>query len=101
VSRLAELHLAIAQLRAVEHRRFLVHATNTGVTAVVDPSGREVVRLPAHTRTAAPVKVRLLRAETPYGELGGWLEFFVVVLAGVIGLRLRRLDASPSGGLGA
>ncbi len=38
-------HLALAQLRAVEHRRFLIRATNSGVSAVVDPVGRLV----AHT----------------------------------------------------
>jgi apolipoprotein N-acyltransferase len=38
-------HLALAQLRAVEHRRFLVRSTNSGVSAVVDPVGRLV----AHT----------------------------------------------------
>jgi apolipoprotein N-acyltransferase len=35
-------HLALAQLRAVEHRRFLVRSTNSGVSAVVDPVGRLV-----------------------------------------------------------
>ena len=38
-------HLALAQLRAVEHRKFLVRSTNSGVSAVVDPVGRLV----AHT----------------------------------------------------
>lgn len=33
------LHLALASLRAIEHRRFLVRATNRGVSAVVDPLG--------------------------------------------------------------
>jgi apolipoprotein N-acyltransferase len=33
-------HLAMAALRAVESRRYLVRAANTGITAVVDPWGR-------------------------------------------------------------
>ena len=40
----AEWHLALAKLRAVEHRRYLVRATNNGVSAVVDPTGRVVAR---------------------------------------------------------
>ena len=40
-------HLALAQLRAVEHRRYLVRGTNSGVSAVVDPVGRVV----AHSGT--------------------------------------------------
>ena len=33
-------HLAMAAFRAIENRRYLVRAANTGVTAVVDPRGR-------------------------------------------------------------
>jgi apolipoprotein N-acyltransferase len=33
-------HLALAELRAVEHRKFLIRSTNSGVSAVVDPVGR-------------------------------------------------------------
>ena len=33
-------HLAMAAFRAVENRRYLVRAANTGITAVVDPRGR-------------------------------------------------------------
>ena len=40
-------HLAMAAFRAVENRRYLVRAANTGITAVVDPWGRvlEATRL--------------------------------------------------------
>ncbi|MEE8218094.1 MAG: apolipoprotein N-acyltransferase [Vicinamibacteria bacterium] len=33
-------HLAMSALRAVENRRYMVRAANTGITAVVDPWGR-------------------------------------------------------------
>jgi apolipoprotein N-acyltransferase len=33
-------HLAVARLRAVENRRYLLRATNSGISAVVEPSGR-------------------------------------------------------------
>jgi apolipoprotein N-acyltransferase len=36
------IHLALAKLRAVEHRRYLLRATNSGVSAVIDPVGRVV-----------------------------------------------------------
>jgi apolipoprotein N-acyltransferase len=36
------IHLALAQMRAVEHRRYLVRATNSGLSAIVDPVGRVV-----------------------------------------------------------
>ena len=33
-------HLAIARLRAVENRRYLLRATNSGISAIVEPSGK-------------------------------------------------------------
>ena len=33
-------HLALATFRAVEHRKYLVRSTNSGVSAVIDPVGR-------------------------------------------------------------
>lgn len=41
------IHLALAKFRAVEHRRFLVRSTNSGVSAFVDAAGRVL----AHTGT--------------------------------------------------
>jgi apolipoprotein N-acyltransferase len=33
-------HIAIARLRAVENRRFLLRAANSGISAVIEPSGK-------------------------------------------------------------
>ena len=38
------LHLAVATMRTVEHRMWLVRSTNTGISAFVDPNGRMVQR---------------------------------------------------------
>lgn len=36
------VHLTLASFRAIEHRRWLVRSTNSGVSAFVDPAGRVV-----------------------------------------------------------
>ncbi len=77
------LHLALAQLRAVEHRRFLVRATNSGVSAIVDPSGRVVTRTGLLTRENLRAVVHPLDGRTVYARLGdwpGWLSAAIVVL---------------------
>ena len=45
-----EQHLAMARVRAVENRRWLLRDTNDGITVSVDPYGRIVARLPANIR---------------------------------------------------
>lgn len=65
-----EQHLASAAFRAVESGRALVRATNTGVTALIGPSGRVLARFPADVRGAWTVEVPLRDATTPYARAG-------------------------------
>lgn len=69
-------HDSLALWRAVENRRYLIRATNTGLSSVTDPLGRTVATLPKHQATAAAVEVHLLEISSPYQRLGdtfGWL----------------------------
>lgn len=74
-------HEALALWRAVENRRYLIRVTNTGVTDVVDPAGRVLVRLPIFTERAAVESVRRLRIETFYTRWGDVFAWTVAVLA--------------------
>jgi apolipoprotein N-acyltransferase len=78
------MHLALARLRAVEHRRWLVRATNSGISAVVDPTGRVVARTGLLTRESLRATVAPLDGETFYARTGdwpGWLAAAVTALA--------------------
>jgi apolipoprotein N-acyltransferase len=69
-------HDSLALWRAVENRRYLVRATNTGLSTVTDPLGRTVAALPKHQATAAGVDVHLLEITSPFqrfGDVFGWL----------------------------
>jgi len=83
------IHLALAQLRAVEHRRFLVRATNSGVSAVVDPTGRVVARTGLLTRETLRATVHSLEGETLYGRLGDWPGWVAALLVLIADPRLR------------
>lgn len=63
-------HFEIARARAAETGRWLVRATNTGVSAVVSPSGEIVVRLPQFEIAADAFEVVPMRGATPYVRLG-------------------------------
>lgn len=82
------IHLALAQLRAVEQRRYLVRATNTGVSAVIDPLGRVIARSGSFTRETLDVEVAMLAGSTPYQTLGDWPG--VLALAALLWLAVRR-----------
>lgn len=62
--------LALAQQRAIETGRWLVSATNTGPSAVVNQRGRVVQQLPPSAEGLALWDVELHNQPTPYNRLG-------------------------------
>jgi apolipoprotein N-acyltransferase len=72
----AEIALAMARLRAVETRRWLVRASTSGPSAVVDPAGRLVDRRPFGTAGTVHADVESRRDVTVYARIGdafAWL----------------------------
>jgi apolipoprotein N-acyltransferase len=49
-------HLNMARMRAIENRRWILRATNDGVTASIDPYGRVRQSIPRHTVDALPAQ---------------------------------------------
>jgi apolipoprotein N-acyltransferase len=77
-------HDSLALWRAVENRRYLVRATNTGLSSVTDPLGRTIATLPKHQATSAGVDLHLMEIISPYqrlGDLFGWTCVALVVFA--------------------
>jgi apolipoprotein N-acyltransferase len=63
-------HETLALWRAIENRRYLVRATNTGLTSVIDPFGKAVLTLPTVVATSARAETRLLEVTTVYQSWG-------------------------------
>ncbi len=87
------VHLALAKMRAIEHHRYLVRATNTGVSAVIDPMGRVVTESPLFERSSLHAEVAMLNGSTLYQTLGdwpGWLGLVATVYMVFFGRRTRR-----------
>ena len=78
-------HMQIAQVRAAEVGRYMLRATNTGVTGVIDPHGRVVATLPQFTAGVLKQTVRGYTGATPYARVGNYavLSLALLVLVGV------------------
>jgi len=90
-------HFALAGLRAVEHRRWLVRSTSTGISGAVDPLGREVERTGLHEPETFVVEVTLGGEETIYQTTGLLLPALCLLLAALLAgaaLRSRRLSSA-------
>ncbi|MCU0690177.1 MAG: apolipoprotein N-acyltransferase [Polyangiaceae bacterium] len=74
-------HLALAKLRAVEHHRFLVRATTTGVSAVIDPVGRLTAATGTFVEASILERVAWLHGDTVYGWWGNGPWYLVCLLA--------------------
>jgi len=89
-------HMALSTLRAVENRRDLVRAVNTGVSAVVEASGRVAVSTETWQEVVIVHDVRLLEGRTVYqivGDWPAWLGILVLVLAAL----WARIRGMPRG----
>ncbi len=67
-----EQHLLLVRMRAVENRRYIIRATNDGITAVIDPAGRITKRLPQFEEAAASVQYGAVESTTVYARHGDW-----------------------------
>lgn len=68
-----EQHLAMARVRAVENRRWLLRATNNGYSVAVDPYGRCFARLAPDVRGALDAPYGFRSDLTLYSRWGDWL----------------------------
>ena len=70
-------HLQIAQMRALENSRYVIRATNTGLTAVIDEKGAIKYSLPAFIAGGLNATVSPQVGLTPYSR---WADAPILVL---------------------
>jgi apolipoprotein N-acyltransferase len=66
-------HLSYSSLRAIETRRWVARCANTGISAVIDPSGRIVSQTPWWESTLLRAKVGLNDTQTFFVRHGDWI----------------------------
>jgi apolipoprotein N-acyltransferase len=81
-------HLQIARLRAIETGRMVLTATNTGITAAIDRSGRVLARLPQYVESRLEVAAQGYSGATPYVRLRDWP--VVLISLAILGFAVIR-----------
>jgi apolipoprotein N-acyltransferase len=83
-------HMQMARIRAMETGRYMLRATNTGITAVVAPDGSTAAEAPQSQRYALTSSFVPMGGMTPYALMGD--KFIIAGLIFIlIGIPLRRL----------
>jgi apolipoprotein N-acyltransferase len=84
-------HLQIAQMRALETGRYMLRATNTGMTAVVSPQGIVEAVAPEFQSAVLTRTVAGMRGATPYVRWGNYAALLLCVIGLAIAFfTLRR-----------
>ncbi len=79
-------HEAMSVFRAVEERRWLIRAANTGVSSIIAPTGERVVTTDIFVPAVISHTIRPMKYWTPYsriGESGFWTLILLLLAMGV------------------
>lgn len=76
-----EQHLEIAAFRAIENRRFLLRAANSGHTAVIDELGRFRSKTKLYEEDLVEAKVSPMAGRSIYSYTGEWLNIVLIGLS--------------------
>lgn len=87
-----EQHLALVRMRAIENARWILRATNDGITASIDPAGRIARELPPYRELVARLPFEYRATDTPYHRWGDWFVSVcsAICLVSYAGSRVRR-----------
>lgn len=80
-------HLQIARMRALENGRWVVRATNNGLTAFIRPDGSLAAVAPVDQSATLLHRVEIMTGQTPWQRLGIWP---LALLMTVLGLYAAR-----------
>lgn len=95
-------HMQMAQMRALETGRYLVRATNTGLTGFVMPNGKISARAPLFTTTTLTSTIIPMSGLTPYARWGdqvvfGGLSLLVSMVWGLVTFAGRKRHVAELG----
>ena len=91
-------HLDILRMRAAENGRWILRATNDGITATIDSAGRVRGALPSYVQATSYSGFRYISEETFYTRHGNWFAWLcgLIAVAGLVPSCISRLRLQTS-----
>mgnify|MGYP001173725110 CR=1 FL=1 len=77
-------HLSMTVFRAVENRVFFLRSANTGISAIISPSGKIIKRTGLFERTTLRGSVKFLDRKTIYALYGDVFVYICLMLLGAV-----------------
>ncbi|MCZ6584458.1 MAG: apolipoprotein N-acyltransferase [Gammaproteobacteria bacterium] len=88
-------HLQISRVRAAEVGRYVLRATNTGVSAIIDPYGRVVSRSPQFEPHVLKGVVQGFTGATPYARWGNYAVIIGALIILLLHLPVTKFTIRP------
>jgi len=88
-------HLAMARWRAVENRKYLLRAANTGISAIVDPAGRVLGQTGLFREATMVGRFGFVSGESAYTRAGDMFAHLCVIMSILAWLPIHRGAAQP------
>ncbi|WP_031435017.1 apolipoprotein N-acyltransferase [Methylomarinum vadi] len=83
-------HMQIARMRALETGRYLLRATNTGITAFVDDKGKIIKQAPQFEQATLTDNIVPMSGMTPYARIGDKAIIFIFLVLSVTSLLVGK-----------
>jgi apolipoprotein N-acyltransferase len=88
-------HLALAKFRSIEHRRYMLRSTNSGVSAIIDPVGRTIAETKTFEIATANAIVHWMQGSTVYEWLGDKPWYALALVSFLMSRRTRKQGLLP------
>jgi apolipoprotein N-acyltransferase len=91
-------HFEMAAMRSIEQGRYLVRAANTGISGIIDPYGRVLIRTSLFETVAVVGEARFVQSKTVYARIGDLAAFvsgaLIVLALGAAFVEGRKTNAN-------
>lgn len=79
-------HLAMAQMRALENGKYMIRATNNGVSAIIDEKGKIQQKTEQFVLATLQGNLKTMKGQTPFSRWGSWPIF--ILCAAILAIRV-------------